>query len=734
MSRDFVFLFPGLGNHYINMGRELYEREAVFGTAVDRCAVLLQPHLGLDLRELIFVDAPPAPASGRPAAGLNLRQMLGRESSAVNPAGERLQQTAVAQPALFTIEYALVQLLQAHGIRPAALLGYSIGEYVAAHLAGVFSLEDALFLVATRARLIQALPAGKMLAVPLSETQLRPYLNDDLAVSAVNGESLSVVAGRPPAVAAVAAQLAGQSIASQPLPTTHAFHTEMMRPIGPELMAAARRVTFKAPAVPYVSNLSGDWITADQAMSPAYWLEHTCRPVRFAAGFTTLRQAGHPVFVEVGPGQALTSLVTALARHQSVRAIAVMRYEYDGQADTAVLQKALANLQDSAGAAALAGSATPEPAKASTPVLAGNNGSDEIEETLYNIWCTVLKIDDFDRQRSFFEIGGNSLLATQLIFRLRKTFRVDVALRTIFEAPTIGQLAQVVRQRLTANGNTPRVGHQQPTADSQLPTPNYRLATTLPNGLTVFCQSRAEVAHFYEDIFEHRNYLRHGISLPPGSCVFDVGGNIGLFSLFVHLNCPDARIFTFEPAPPLFELLQANMTRHGVAATAFPYALGRRPGSAPLTFYPQSSGMSSLYADLAEERAVLQAIIHNQMRRGEPELQTLMAHADDYFAERLRQEVYTCPVKTVSEMMAEAAVDHIQLLKIDVQKSEYDVLLGIDEQEWPKIDQIVMEVHDIQDQLSTIRTLLAARGYRVIVEQDELYVGSVIYNVYAMRQ
>jgi phthiocerol/phenolphthiocerol synthesis type-I polyketide synthase E len=722
--KKLVFLLPGLGNHYLNMGRGLYEQETVFRTAVDRCAALLQAHLELDIRRVIFA-ATAVPDGGN--RGLDLRKMLRREETS-DPAALRLQETVVAQPALFTIEYALAQLLAARGIQPAALLGYSLGEYVAAHLAGVFSLEDALYLVAARARLMQALPPGKMLAVPLTEAELRPYLNQSLSISAINGDQLCVVAGQPEGVSALAAALAGQAIAAQTLPTTHAFHTELMRPIAAEFLAAARAVNFAAPRLPYVSNLTGDWVTADQATSPEYWLEHCCRPVRFAGGMATLRQAGYDVFLEVGPGQALSSLILGLNRDERVTAVPTMRYEYDGQPDTAVWQQALQALQgENVGRPSLSGNSSGSDARFTEQETAV---MDEVEQQLHDIWRKLLKVEAFDGRRSFFELGGNSLLATQLIFRLRKAFRVDISLRTIFEAPTIGELAAVVRNKseqfIADSEQLARIGRPSSVVRGQ--------EVTLPNGLVVACQSKAEAAHFYEDIFAHRNYVQHGNELPPGSCVFDVGGNIGLFTLFVHLNCPDARIFTFEPAPPLFALLQENVARHGVAAQLFPYALSRASGTAELTYYPLSSGMSSLYPDLAEEQAVLKAIIDNQIRRGETELAALLPHAEEYLAERFKQEVFTCPVRTVSEMMAETAVSHIQLLKIDVQKSEYGVLLGINEADWPKIEQIVIEVHDIGGQLSTIRQLLAGKGYRVAVEQDALYAGSVIYNLYAVRE
>jgi phthiocerol/phenolphthiocerol synthesis type-I polyketide synthase E len=778
-----AFLFPGLGNHYLNMGQELHERQAVFRAAVERCAILLRPYLNLDLRDLLYDETGDHENGHGGSVGMDLRRMLGRDNEAGkaapgNGAAARLQQTAVAQPLLFTIEYALAQLLQSWAIQPAAMLGYSIGEYVAAHLAGVFGLEEALFLVATRARLIQALPPGKMLAVPLSETEVVARMSGRLSLSAINGRALCVVAGEPAAVDTLATELAAEAIASRELPTTHAFHTEMMRSIGPEFVDALRQVRFAAPEIPYVSNVTGGWITADQATSPDYWLEHSCRPVRFGDGIATLRGAGHELFVEVGPGQALASLVSVVTHHDgapTVKALPTMPYEYDRQTDTAVLYKAVAGLW-LAGAAVdwerfdvapdrrrvplptypferqlfMPASVSEQapvdpvgPAEAQEAVASEQHVTgprcvktvlrSEVELKLYDIWRRVLRIGDFDPRRTFFELGGNSLLATQLIFQMRKAFQVDVSLRTIFEAPAIGSLAQVVQQNQSAGD--PLLAESSPAAA----TGGLRAADhaplsqecELPNGLVIACQSRAETAHFYEDIFEHRNYFRHSIDLPASATVFDVGGNIGLFTLFVHLNYPGARIFTFEPAPPIFRLLQENVARHGVRAQLYRCALSRQAGTAELTFYPQSSGMSSLYPDLAEEKAALTAVLQNQVRRGQTEVEALLVHADDYLAERFRQETFTCPVKTVSQVIDETAVERLHLLKIDVQKSEYDVLLGIREEHWSRIDQIVLEVHNVESRLHTISHLLRQKGYRVMVEQDDLYTGSAIYNVYA---
>ncbi|HYX24301.1 MAG TPA: type I polyketide synthase, partial [Thermoanaerobaculia bacterium] len=184
-ERPVVFLFPGLGDHAVGMGRGLYESEPVFAAEVDRCAAILAPHLGVDLRDVLFAEPGPRPAS-------DLRTLLRRNAAPLDEAGQRLARTEYAQPAVFVVEYALARLLLSWGVRPQAMIGYSLGEYVAAALAGVLSLEDALALVAGRAKLIQELPAGAMLAVPLPESEVGPLLNEDLSLAATNGPHFCV--------------------------------------------------------------------------------------------------------------------------------------------------------------------------------------------------------------------------------------------------------------------------------------------------------------------------------------------------------------------------------------------------------------------------------------------------------------------------------------------------------------------------------------------------------------
>jgi len=247
-------------------------------------------------------------------------------------------------------------------------------------------------------------------------------------------------------------------------------------------------------------------------------------------------------------------------------------------------------------------------------------------------------------------------------------------------------------------------------------------------------QSRVEVAHFYEDIFEKQVYLRNGITLDEGACVFDVGANIGLFTLYVHQRVANATIFCFEPAPPLFEILSSNVSRRGVDAKLFNCGVSDRSRTERFTFYPNSSGMSSFYADLNEEKEALRIIMLNQLRRGEPGMGQVMKYADELLEERFKSETFECPLVTLSEVIERHGVGRIDLLKIDVQKSEMDVIEGIKDEDWRAIRQVALEAHDLDGRLDKITRLLNKRDFEIIAEQDEMYQGSVIYNLYAFNR
>jgi len=282
-----VFMFSGQGSQYPGMARSLYEQEPVFRHWIDTAAELLVPLLGRDLRHLLY----PVLADG--------------EHKAV----PELQRTDLAQPALFVLEYSLAQLWMHWGIRPQAMIGHSIGEYVCACLSGVLELDAALAMVTLRGRLMQSAPAGAMLSVPLDPDSLKHYLKNDIEIAALNAPDRCVVAGSTASIIDLKERLDVEGIEAHRLNVSHAFHSHSMAPILDDFNKALGQHKWRSAQVPYVSNVTGDWIRPDEAGDPLYYVRHLRQPVRFAAGLSSLLKA-HPdaVFVEVGPGHALTQL------------------------------------------------------------------------------------------------------------------------------------------------------------------------------------------------------------------------------------------------------------------------------------------------------------------------------------------------------------------------------------------------------------------------------------------
>ena len=281
---EVVFLFPGQGSQFAGMGSSLYKSEPLYRREVDECSEILRPMLGPDLRDILFpVDA------GAPEAA------------------ERIQQTQFAQTGIFVTEFALAKLWQAWGIKPKTSAGHSIGEYVAAVLAGVMSREDALRLVSIRGRMMQEMPRGAMVGVRLSEAELQPYLAQDISIAALNAPKLSVLAGPLEAVEQLEKKLTSDGALFRRLRTSHAFHSSMMDPMLAGFEAEVAKITLSPPLHRYVSSFTGTWIEPEQATSPRFWADQVRNPVRFADTLKTLMSTPQ-ILLEVGPGNTLGTL------------------------------------------------------------------------------------------------------------------------------------------------------------------------------------------------------------------------------------------------------------------------------------------------------------------------------------------------------------------------------------------------------------------------------------------
>ena len=286
-----AFLFPGVGDQYRGLGRALYQQEPVFAQAVDECLAIAADRCGVDLREVFFAEPP---------VEVQVPSLFGG-----GPSDDLMDHAEIAHPFLFTVEYALAQLLAHRGVKPDLLVGYSLGEYVAAAVAGVFTLSDALWVVTERARLIESAPAGRMLAAAASPEQLAD-LPAQVDIAALNGPQMTVLSGAPNDIDAVSQHLRANGIANRTLRSAHPFHSTLLQPMQDKLAALIASVERQGPRIPIISNATGAVLTDAQATDPQYWADHLCKPVRFAE---SVQNFAADAYVELGPGQTLGGLV-----------------------------------------------------------------------------------------------------------------------------------------------------------------------------------------------------------------------------------------------------------------------------------------------------------------------------------------------------------------------------------------------------------------------------------------
>jgi len=494
-----VFMFPGQGSQYVNMGRELYEKEAVFRQEMDRCFDILKPQLDYDIKEILYPHSdcrggfpcPPHEGVGSPGLGDHRGSPL---------QSNQIDQTEIAQPVLFIIEFSLAKLLMKWGITPDIMIGHSIGEFVAACISGVLSLEDALRLVTLRGKLIQRLPAGFMLSIPLSEKEVLSLLQkynkakEEISLAAVNSSQLCVVSGSGPAIDLFEVGIKAAGVKTRRLHTSHAFHSAMMDPILEEFKEALQQVSTAKPQIPYISNLTGKLAELREITNPIYWSKHVRQTVRFSRGAEVLLDHKNAIFIEVGPGITLSTFIRQhTAKKNNHKIINTIAHPGEQVHDLAYLLEKIGELwlygvsprwddfhqgqlpkrvslptysfektQYPIGTdvseiiKSFCGGSRGAVFSKSAPLAAGGKKIQTIrpemttayiepstpaERVLQEIWENFFHIDQIGTKENFFELGGDSLKAMTLSTKIHERLHVDIRVTDFFAKPTIKELA-----------------------------------------------------------------------------------------------------------------------------------------------------------------------------------------------------------------------------------------------------------------------------------------------------
>ena len=469
-----VFMFPGQGAQYAKMGEALYNTEPVYRRAFEDCSRFFEKHAGIDLKSALYA------ASGK----------------CFND--EQLRETRYTQPALFAIEYAMARLLMHWGMAPSAMIGHSVGEFVAASLSGVCSLDDACFLIAHRSRLLQEMPHGAMLSVRQPESEIVKYLSGSLSLAAVNSPSLCVVSGEAEEIENLQKRLEAKQVASKILNTSHAFHSHMVEPAVEQFEALIKPIDLHPPQIPFVSTVSGAFITDEQATSHHYWAGHMRKTVRFADGIRTILNAGDRILVEVGPGSTLTVLSNQqITGDSGNRAVTLIGGKHKEQSENYRLLNSVGRLwisgvsfewdafhpREGRNRVPLPTYAferrrywvdrpQPEALPQQAPEVKNDEpANDKQESSMKNeeIDMTAVKkdwltsktvtlleeisgetIEKENFELSFLEIGFDSLFLTQASLALKKEFNVEVAFRQLMEDYTnVPDLVEYLMQNVS---------------------------------------------------------------------------------------------------------------------------------------------------------------------------------------------------------------------------------------------------------------------------------------------
>lgn len=470
--RKTVFVFPGQGVQYAGMGATLYEVEPVFKETVDYCAQYLTPVIGFDIREVLFCKGE------------------GEEE-----ANETLRQTANTQPAIFVIEYAMAKLWQQYGVQPDAMIGHSIGQYAAACLSGVFSLDDCLKLVAARGRVIQAMEPGIMLSVPMSAEKLEKKLAGKVSIASVNAPELCVASGPALAIDALQRELQDEGVSCRVLRTSHAFHSDMMTGATAEFEQIAKDVPMNAPTIPFVCTATGTWITDEQAKSTKHWAEQIRGAVLFSPGVQTLLSDEHRIFVEVGPRNTMSTLIRRhLPDRETHAVVSSMNLPEHNESD--VFGEALGQVRRFGGtvdilsqideesgeiislptyafdtkshwvaavrssfqggeseAASVSASMDSVDSHEDESAASGDTSFTPVQRFLVRLWEDLLGASDVQLDDDFFDLGGHSLVGVQLLDKIRDRYEVDLLLSDFLRGSTLKQMADEIESRIKDRGD-----------------------------------------------------------------------------------------------------------------------------------------------------------------------------------------------------------------------------------------------------------------------------------------